>query len=262
MHDARDTGDLDRTTTATAGDSVALQHNVGIEGDVGQFVLGTFSADATTQAIEFQGLGAGTNFGSTQLNAFQLRTVPEPGCPAAPAASCVSMAKASLSVQEKKVGKEKLAAKLQSLESAAVQADFGDPATGATRYDVCVYDAAGALAASLVVDRAGASCGASAKPCWKDKGGKGWSYKDPDASAGGVRTLAVAGGPAGKGKLQVQAGNNSAKGQSSLPTGIAALLQGASSATLQVLTSDARCFEAGLSTVQKADSVQFKAKAP
>jgi hypothetical protein len=87
-------------------------------------------------------------------------------------------------------------------------------------------------------------------------------FKDPDASAGGVRTLAVAGGPAGKGKLQVQAGNNAAKGQNALPTGVAASLQGASSATLQVLTSDARCFEAGLSTVQKADGVQFKAKAP
>src|SRR4029450_9694786 len=111
-------------------------------------------------------------------------------------------------------------------------------------------DATDALAAALAVDRAAATCGPKAKPCWKDKGGKGWSYKDPDASASGARTLSVAGGPAAKGKVRVQAGNNAGKGQNALPTGIAAALQGASSATLQVRTSDAQCFEAGLTTIQ------------
>jgi hypothetical protein len=134
--------------------------------------------------------------------------------------------------------------------------------TGGTRYDLCVYGPAGALAASLGVDRAGDVCGPQAKPCWKDKGGKGWSYKDAGASASGVRKLSASSGPAGKGKLQLQAGNNAGKGQSALPTGLATALQGAGSATLQVLTSDAQCYEAALSTVQKADGVQFKAKVP
>jgi hypothetical protein len=82
VHDARDLGDLDRTTTATAGNGVALEHNMGVEGGVGQFAIGTFTADAMTQAISFQGFGMGTNVGSTQINAFQLRAlgVPEPGC--------------------------------------------------------------------------------------------------------------------------------------------------------------------------------------
>jgi hypothetical protein len=79
VNDSRDTGDLDRTTVATAGNSVTLEHNIGAAGGVGQFVLGTFTADATTQSISFQGFGAGTNFGSTQINAVQLRAVPEPG---------------------------------------------------------------------------------------------------------------------------------------------------------------------------------------
>jgi hypothetical protein len=57
---------------------VSLEHNTGVAGSVGQFVLGTFTADATTQSISFQGFGAGTNFGSTQINAVQLRAVPEP----------------------------------------------------------------------------------------------------------------------------------------------------------------------------------------
>jgi cysteine-rich repeat protein len=186
----------------------------------------------------------------------------EEGCPSAPDESCIAAAKASLSIQEKTAGKEKLAAKLQAFASATAQADFGDPVAGATRYDVCVYDAKGALVASLGVARAGQTCGPADKPCWKDARGKGWSYKDPDAAASGVRKLAAVGGPAGKGKLQVQAGNNAAKGQTALPTGLAVALQGATAATLQVGASDAQCFRASLGTVVKADSVQFKAKAP
>jgi cysteine-rich repeat protein len=188
--------------------------------------------------------------------------LPEPGCLPAPAESCVAASKASLSIQEKSAGKEKLTATLSAFASATAQSDFGDPATGGTRYDLCVYDSAGALAASLAVDRAGDVCGPQAKPCWKNKGGKGWSYKDAGASASGVRKMSAASGPAGKGKLQLQAGNNAAKGQSALPTGLATALQGAGSATLQVLTSDAACYEAALSTVHTADGIQFKAKAP
>ena len=81
VNDSRNTGDFDRTTTALAGNSVTLQHNVGnAEGGVGQFAIGTFTADATTQQIVFQGAGTGLNGGSTQVNAFQIRTVavPEP----------------------------------------------------------------------------------------------------------------------------------------------------------------------------------------
>lgn len=43
-------------------------------------------------------------------------------------------------------------------------------------------------------------------------------------------------GDAGKGGRSLQAGNQAAKGQTSLPTGIAAALQNAASATAQVLT--------------------------
>lgn len=81
VNDSRDTGDLDRTTTATAGNSVTLEHNVAnFEGGMGNYVIGSFTADATTQQILFQGLGTGPNGGATQINAFQLRAigVPEP----------------------------------------------------------------------------------------------------------------------------------------------------------------------------------------
>ncbi len=50
VNDSRGSGDFDRTTTASAGNSVALDHNVAnSEGGVGQYVIGTFTADATTQ---------------------------------------------------------------------------------------------------------------------------------------------------------------------------------------------------------------------
>ena len=186
----------------------------------------------------------------------------EPTCPAAPLAECLPAAKASLSILEKTTGKEKLAAKLSGFGSATTQADLGDPVAGGTRYGLCVYDGADVLVAALAVDRAGAPCGPKAKPCWKAKGGTGWSYKDPDGAASGVRALAALSGAAGKGKLQVKASNNAAKGQDAMPTGAAAALQAAASATVQLLTSDAQCFGAELPTVQKADGLQFKAKAP
>lgn len=65
---ANDSSTGNGTTTATAGNSVELQHNTGSEGGLGQFVIGTFTADAATQTITFAGDG---DFGS--FNAFQLR---------------------------------------------------------------------------------------------------------------------------------------------------------------------------------------------
>jgi hypothetical protein len=54
-------------------------------------------------------------------------------------------------------------------------------------------------------------------------------------------------------------GKNSA---STLPTGVAAALQDETSATVQVLTSDASCFGVSLTQVKKADGALFKALGP
>jgi len=63
--------DANRFTTYDG--AVSLNHNVqNANGGVGQFAIGTFIADATTQSFTIQG----TN--SVQLNAIQVR-VPEPG---------------------------------------------------------------------------------------------------------------------------------------------------------------------------------------
>ena len=185
-----------------------------------------------------------------------------PDCPAAPAPDCIAAARASLSVNEAKAGKEKLTAKLSSFAEATAQADFGDPVGGSTRFDLCLYDAAGDLVAGLAVERAGALCGPKQKPCWKAHKTSGYAYADPLGSAAGVRKLSAAGGEAGKGKLALQASNAAKKGQTALPLGIASALAGAGSAALQLHASGAECFSAALGSVSRADGAQFKAKAP
>jgi hypothetical protein len=68
---------LSSPTTATAGNSVTLNSNtIGQAGGLGQFAIGTFTADAASQIITF------TSTIQDGLNAFQLRQisqVPEPG---------------------------------------------------------------------------------------------------------------------------------------------------------------------------------------
>ena len=66
-------------TTATAGGSVSLFQTGATAGSVGQFAIGTFTADSAIQTITFSALS-----GRNVVNAFQLRdlsapAVPEPG---------------------------------------------------------------------------------------------------------------------------------------------------------------------------------------
>ena len=183
-------------------------------------------------------------------------------CAAAPLAGCLSADKAKVAISEKKAGKEKLKAQLKGFGGATGQSDLGDPLTGSARYDLCLYDGANQLAAELSVDRAGQSCGPKQKPCFKDKGGNGWLYKDPAAEADGAKKLSLASGPVGKGKALWQAGNNAKKGQTSLPTGIAGALDGATAATVQLVVAGGTCFEATLGNVKKADATSFSAKKP
>jgi hypothetical protein len=183
-------------------------------------------------------------------------------CPPSPVGGCVDAAKASLTISEKKEGNEKLKAQLKGFTVATTQADFGDPVTGDTQYDACIYDDSDELVAGLTVARSGDVCGSKQKDCWKAKKDTGWIYKDPDTSSDGVKSIAAAGGSAGKGALKLQAGNKEKKGQMSLPRGMSEALQGATSARLQVVANDGECFEAVLGTVKRADGVQFKAKTP
>jgi hypothetical protein len=164
-----------------------------------------------------------------------------------------------LLVKENVPGKEKLIAKL--LKGPGLGAlDYGDPlGSGGTAYSVCIYDDAGDLAGKLEVDRAGASC--AGKECWKPVGATGYRYKDKDASADGVSGLKLLGGDAGKSKVLLKGANNAAKGETSLPIGIANLLAGSTGATVQLFGSDApQCYSATLGTVVKSETDFFKAR--
>jgi hypothetical protein len=181
-------------------------------------------------------------------------------CGPAPAGGCIAAGSGSLKVSEKKAGKESVKASFKNLVSAVTQAQFGDPVDDGTSYALCIYTAGNALAGELSVARAGEVC--EGKACWSKVSTKGYKYGDKAASADGVSKISLGGGDAGKGKISMSAKNNAAKGQNSLPTGIATALSGSASATVQLLTSDASCFEATLTDVKDADGTVFSAVGP
>lgn len=180
-------------------------------------------------------------------------------CAPAPESTCTAAASARVKLQESKPGNEKLRASLRKFAVGTTQGDFGDPVGGDTRFALCLYDASDALALAAGVDRAGETCGT--KPCWKVRGTSGFSYKDKLAAADGVKKVAARSGGPGKGSFVMQGRNDASKGLVSLPTGGAAALAGATSATLQMRASDGACFSAEL-TVRRAEGGKFEAKAP
>jgi cysteine-rich repeat protein len=179
-------------------------------------------------------------------------------CATAPAPGCVAAGAATLAIDERKAGAEKLSLAMKRLADRVDLHELGDPLSGSTRYAICVYGQG--LAVDVRLDRAGATCGT--KPCWKETGLTGYAYADPLGAAEGVTAVKLKGGLAGKGAISVAGANDAKKGETSLATGAAAALAGATSATAQVLASDGECFEADLATVKKAAGGQFKAKAP
>ncbi len=168
-----------------------------------------------------------------------------------------------LLVQERTAGKEKLKLQLKK-GPALVQSDFGDPTVaGGTTYSLCLYDDVGALVGELAIARAGDLCGT--KPCWKSLGrmppaGRGYAYKDTAAASSGARGVKLTAGDAGKSKVVVTAANNAAKGQTALPTGIAAALAGTTSVEVQLSSTVGPCFSATLGEIQKQETLRFKAK--
>jgi hypothetical protein len=184
-------------------------------------------------------------------------------CGASPALGCIAAGKSMLFVSEKSIGKEKLKVSLKSLSSAVTQGQFGNPlGDGGTNYAVCVYDDANQMIGEISVSRAGDNCGSPPAPCYTASSDKGYKYSDKLAAADGIHKKGLIGGDAGKGKVTINGKNDTAKGLTSLPTGIAALLQSNTQATVQLLTSDASCFSATVTQVKTADGVQFKATAP
>ena len=87
---------------------------------------------------------------------------------------------------------------------------------------------------------------------------KGFKYTRQEHRCGRHLEDQVERRSAGKGNVQI-IGKNTA---STLPTGIAASLQNQTSATIQLLTSDASCFGTALTRVKKANGTMFSAVGP
>ena len=218
--------------------------------------------DVVTHAVTRVDVGAG-------IAGLALVTLPEREgdlCAPAPLSGCVQgFAAASLLINERTSGKEKVIAKFAKGPD-TLQSDFGDPLRppcGATAYALCVYNDQDALIVDLGVDRAGARCSAGGAMCWGSVGseppnGKGYKYRDIDTAADGVKKLRLRSGVGQRTKMLLKAAN--APGLSHLPTGLAAGLAGTSQATMQLVTNDAACFSVDLTTVKRAEATLFKAK--
>jgi cysteine-rich repeat protein len=190
-------------------------------------------------------------------------------CTPSPRPECrKGFAKAQLSVNEKTGGREQLIAKFGG-GPAISQAEFGNPIhppCGSTAYSLCLYSGNGDLAGQIIVDRAGYRCSDGADMCWSSPGGappagRSLNYRDKANQSDGVSKLLMKAGGSGKSRILLKASNNSDLNRQALPTGIAATLSSASSspATMQLVTNDAGCFSATLSTTRRADSAIFRA---
>ncbi len=178
-------------------------------------------------------------------------------CEAAPTLGCEPAGAGKLQADAKSAGKEKLKVQFKKIETATVQGDFGDPAVGTTNYALCIYDELDALSSELLLKHATNDC--AGKPCWSAVSTKGYKYKDKAGSADGVTKALLKSGSAGRGSISIMGKNNAAKGLSSLPTDIASSLSGATTATVQLLSSNAACFEVTTDDVKQADGISFKA---
>jgi hypothetical protein len=147
-------------------------------------------------------------------------------------------------------GRERLLAKFKS-GPAIAQEDFGNPlAPGGTSYRMCLFDDSDDYVARLEVDRAGDTC--AGIPCWKAKG-QGWHYRDPRTQSDAVADLKLNGGPDGKSAIQVGTSGHGT------PVGMTAALATAEGAKLQVISSDAGCFEMVVDEVKTQRPGLFKA---
>lgn len=185
--------------------------------------------------------------------------IPVPAvCAASPAPGCLEAESASLKYSEKAAGKEKMKIQWKKISTTTVIEDFGNPVSGLTQIAACIYDDSDTLVEDFIIARAGDTC--SGKPCWKAKSTKGYSFKDKEASTKGISKISLSSGDAGRGKADISGKNNAAKGQTLLPTGVAAALNLNIAPTIQIIAGDGECVEATLTRVTKDDGVQYQAK--
>ncbi len=186
-----------------------------------------------------------------------------------PATGCFTgFAKASLLIDEVRVGRERLSLKLAK-GPALSPADFGNPTvTGGTGYTVCFYRGGDhGFAGALEVSRAGQQCGK--KACWKAVRGKRFQYRDPGFSADGIGVIGLFAGARGHSSISLEGKNDAKRDKHSLPAGTApgdgGIAKGLDRSFAGVLVQIRRndggaCFEARLGKTLRSGPTYFKAK--
>lgn len=134
-------------------------------------------------------------------------------------------------------------------------ADFGDPLSATTRFELCVYDASGnaqPLHASRVAG--GTTCGA--KPCWKALGTRGYAYASK-GNGDGITQLQLKAGADGLSQVRIRG-----KGLTLGPPDPALTPP----VTIQLVGSDGtttRCWQSTFAAlVTRNDDEQFQARGP
>ncbi len=187
---------------------------------------------------------------------------PELGCVAAPRTGCavpVQSRKAQLQVKDSPKGEASDQLAWKWLKGSATTAgDFGDPAT-ADGLDLCVFDRSQAV--PRLVFRAhvppGRMCGT--KPCWVDKGAKGFTYADKLGTPDGITQLTLTPGTDGKARILVRGkGTNLSTHAFGLPAPPVML-----PLTVQLQSAAGGCWEASYSAqgASKNTFLEFNGKA-
>jgi hypothetical protein len=230
-----------------------------------RFEGGTTTTSTTAPASTSSSSSSSTSSSSTSSTTTSSSTTSTTllaGCASAPASGCIAPEGGKLVIAEASAGRERLKVVMKRPSVAVSQAQLGNPVSGATRYRLCLYDAAGTLAGGLLIDRAGVACGAPPQPCWRMLGTTGYRYADRDGSASGVVKLTLQGGAPSQPRLVLKGANDAVHGHNALPTGLAAALAGSASATAQLIASDASCFSLNTPPVRQADGLTFRAGRP
>lgn len=178
-----------------------------------------------------------------------------------PAASCFLQAEplgASLLVDDRAAASRDQVQWTWGKGGATALADFLSPASSATRFELCVYDASGdAQPLQSAAVQGGAICGS--RSCWRAMGSTGWSYAR-SASAGvgdGIVQLKLQSGADGRAQVIVKG-----KGASLAAPDPALTLP----VTVQLVASDgasSRCWQTTFAgTPTRNDDAQFKAIGP
>ena len=167
----------------------------------------TANGDCCSATCQFESVGASCHDGNGCTTTDQCDCAGACAGVAVPATGCRRALNGVLQLKDRTPDtRDQLTWKLTKGDATTV-ADFGDPVTGGTTYDLCIYDEAAGVP-SLVLQAsipAGGLC--KGKPCWKGAGTankNGFRFNDSLTGSAGIWKITLKPGLDGKTKVQVK----------------------------------------------------------